>query len=149
MNKYKKNVGQATVEMALVLPLFLFMVIGIFDFGRAMHAWGTLNYQCIQAARAATKRNHLLVAKDMFTPTTHAPKDTVEAVFWKFRSPMMAESNYSTPVFEGVGVNGAKTVTVKASFDFSPITPLLGSLVGGQNKPGTITLSASAEEQKE
>jgi len=44
MNKYKKNVGQATVEMALVLPLFLFTVIGICDFGRSMDAWGTLIY---------------------------------------------------------------------------------------------------------
>lgn len=149
MNKYKKNVGQATVEMALVLPLFLFTVIGIFDFGRAMHAWSTLNYQCIQAARAATKRIHPLIARDMFTPTTHATIETVDAVFWKFRSPMMAKSNYSTPVFDGVGVNGAETVVVKASFDFSPITPLLGSFVGGEGKPGTITLSASAKERKE
>ncbi|KAF1082846.1 MAG: hypothetical protein GQF41_0613 [Candidatus Rifleibacterium amylolyticum] len=149
MYKPRKKRGQATVEMALVLPLFLFALIGIFDFGRAMHAWSTLNYQCIQAARAATKRIHPLVARDMFTSATHTPEDSVKAVFWKFRSPMMAENNYSAIEFAGVGVNGFETVEVKASFDFSPVTPLLGSLVGSESKPGTITIHASAKERKE
>jgi Flp pilus assembly protein TadG len=149
MYKNRKKVGQATVEMALVLPLFLFTVIGIFDFGRVMHAWSTLNYQCIQAARAATKRTNPLVARDMFTSTTHAPEASVRAAFWRFRSPMMSESNYGTIEFNGVGVYDVKDVQVKASFEFSPITPLLGGLVGSGSKPGTITIHASANEHKE
>lgn len=149
MHRHRKKVGQATVEMALVLPLFLFTLIGIFDFGRAMHIWTTLNYQCIQAARTATKRIYPLVARDMFTSSTHAPVDSVRTVFWKFRSPMMAESDYSTVELSGVGVNGLDTVEVKAAFNFSPITPLLGSILGGDAKPGAITIHASARERKE
>lgn len=149
MYKLRKKSGQATVEMALVLPLFLFTLIGIFDFGRVMHAWGTLNYQCIQAARAATKRIQPLVARDMFTSTTHTPEDSVKKVFWRFRSPIMTENNYSAIEFSGVGAYGIETVEVKASFDFSPITPLLGSLIGSGSKPGTITIHAVAKERKE
>jgi len=55
MKKLEKK-GQAIVEMALVLPLFIFVVIGIFDFGRVLHCWGTLNYQCVRAARVSTRR---------------------------------------------------------------------------------------------
>ena len=54
-NKNKPTRGQALVEFALVLPIFIFVIFGIVDFGRAFHCWTSLNYQCIQAVRAGTK----------------------------------------------------------------------------------------------
>lgn len=148
--KVTNKKGQGVVEMALVLPIFLIVVIGIFDFGRALHCWSTLNYQCVQAARAATKRIYPLIARNVFDAWTHPKIQDVEAAFWKNRSPMMPQDDYVGPVFTGVG-DTSQTVKVDASFNLSLYTPLLGGLVGGAtgSESGAVKINASAQEVKE
>lgn len=51
--KDKNTHGQALVEMALVLFLLLLLVIGIFEFGRAMYIKNTLTHAARAGARAA------------------------------------------------------------------------------------------------
>lgn len=148
MPKHRKNEGQAVLELALVLPIFLILLIGIFDFGRALHCWSNLNHQCVQAARAGTKRINPLVARNAFSSTTHASLNEVQQEFWKYRSPLMPESEYSNLTFTGVGAND-QTVEVKASFNLSLYTPVLGPLVGGDQKSGALTIHAAARERKE
>jgi len=43
--------GQSLVELALVLPIFLVIIVGLFDFGRAIYAANTIG----NAARVATR----------------------------------------------------------------------------------------------
>ena len=45
--------GQALVEMAIILPLLLLLVMGIFEFGRAMYIKNTLTHAARAGARAA------------------------------------------------------------------------------------------------
>ncbi len=156
MRTSNRKTGQATVEMALVLPLFIFVIIGIFDFGRLLHSWSTLNYQCVRAARVATRRISPLIARNLFTADTHLKLGQEENVygvwdeFWKYRSPTMPVEGYSfgENSFEGVGT-GTRYVTISASYTMTLMTPLMGALVGGENGEGTITISASVTEQKE
>jgi hypothetical protein len=148
MLKNKVRKGQAIVEMALVLPIFIFLLIGIFDFGRALHAWSNLNYQCMQAARAATRRINPLLARNVISPTTHPNLNEVQTAFWKFRSPLMPQDSFTNLSFSGVG-NNSPTVEIKASFNLTLYTPLVGALVGGSNKQGALTIHASARENKE
>lgn len=147
----RKN-GQALVEFALILPIFLIVLFGIIDFGRALHSWSSLNYQCIQAARAGTKRNTFLFGNSLFLPRSHADASEVYAAFWKYQSPYMTKktdfnvgSPSNNPFLNGVGTN-ATTVEVRATYEFTMITPLF-SLMGNEN--GTITISAFASEDKE
>jgi len=35
--------GQALVEVALILPVFILVLVGIFDLGRAVYAFNTLS----------------------------------------------------------------------------------------------------------
>jgi hypothetical protein len=145
----KRNKGQAIVEMALVLPIFIFMLIGIFDFGRALHAWSNLNYQCIQAARAGTRLKRKLVgAGNIIAPSLYPTMDDVQKAFWKYRSPLMPQDKYANLSFSGVGTTN-KTVEIKASFNLTLYTPVIGSLIGGNNKSGGLTIHASAMETKE
>jgi len=154
MNSTKRKKGQAIVEMALVLPIFIFVLIGIVDFGRLLHSWACLNFQCVRAARVATRRIHPLIARNVFSKDTHTPLgqetniDGVWDVFWENRSPFMSEADYNPPVFTGVG-DSSRVVEVKASYNLSIMTPMLGALMGGENKPGALTIHASATEQKE
>ena len=45
--------GQALVEFALVIPLFLVLLVGIFDLGRAVFAFNTLTNAAREGARIA------------------------------------------------------------------------------------------------
>jgi len=153
-NKNKPNRGQALVEFALVLPIFIFVIFGIIDFGRAFHCWTSLNYQCIQAVRAGTKRSNPLIARNVYTSTTHASADAIVQAFWKFQSPMMDKASYNlgnpdnNPIIIGAGTS-ASEVEVSATFDMVLFTPGMAGILGGQNKSGAITLRTSAKENKE
>ena len=50
----RNNRGAALVEMALILPLLLLIVFGIFEFGRAMFIVNTLNNAAREGARRAS-----------------------------------------------------------------------------------------------
>jgi Flp pilus assembly protein TadG len=45
--------GQALVELALVIPILMLVLLGIFDFGRAVNYWNDENQLAEQAARVA------------------------------------------------------------------------------------------------
>ncbi len=151
---FRKTKGQALVEMALVLPIFIFLVIGIIDFGRAMHSMSNLNHQCIQAARAGAKRIRPLIAKNLFTDSTHPSTEAIITAFWHNQSPIMNKSGYNMdeennqPKIQGWGKN-SESITVSATYDIDILTPLIGSLVGKKNSSGRIRLSATATEKKE
>lgn len=46
--------GQSLVETALVLPIFILMLLGLFDFGRAIYAWNTIGNAAREGGRVAT-----------------------------------------------------------------------------------------------
>lgn len=145
-----RNRGQAIVEMALVLPIFLIVFIGIFDFGRGLHCWSSLNYQCVETARFASKRIHPLIGRNVFSANTHPSLIDVKDYFEtkSKRSPMMPEEDFNPTVYAGVG-DDAKEVSISASYNLSLYTPILGGLVGGESKDGAITIRATATERKE
>ncbi|PKL48404.1 MAG: hypothetical protein CVV42_09785 [Candidatus Riflebacteria bacterium HGW-Riflebacteria-2] len=166
MRKQEKK-GQALVEMALVLPLFIFVIIGIFDFGRVLHCWGTLNYQCVRAARVSTRRINPLLTGSAMIPSAFPTLTETATTFNQYRSPMMTATNYldqnaatytdedgntiAVPVlFSHSGIGTASpTVEIRAAYKLDMITPLIGTLVGGENSPGAITIHAYASESKE
>ena len=45
--------GQALVEFALILPIFMLILVGLIDFGRAVYAYNTVNQAAREAARLA------------------------------------------------------------------------------------------------
>jgi Flp pilus assembly protein TadG len=149
----KQNKGQALVEFALVLPIFLIVVFGIIDFGRILHSWASLNNQCVNAARAGAKRNSFLFGNSLFLNDSHAGKDSVIKAFWSMQSPFMSnradfnpDNVDNEPVLSGVGTN-SPTVSVSAIYRLNLSTPFLSSIFGSGD--GTYTVRASASEDKE
>jgi Flp pilus assembly protein TadG len=60
--------GTAMVEFALILPILLFLVLGIVDFGRAINYWNDVNQIAADGARfAAVNKNP---GADLATPIT-------------------------------------------------------------------------------
>lgn len=46
--------GQSMVELAIILPILLLIIMGIFEFGRVMNAYLTINHAAREGARAAS-----------------------------------------------------------------------------------------------
>lgn len=49
----RRERGQAMVEFALVLPIFLLVLLGVFDFGRAIYAYNAVANAAREGARTA------------------------------------------------------------------------------------------------
>lgn len=52
--KKKRNRGQAIVELALILPIFLLLVLGSMEFGLVFHQYQIVTSASREGARAAT-----------------------------------------------------------------------------------------------
>ena len=49
----RQSRGQALVEFAFVLPILILLLVGIFDFGRAVYAFNTVNNAAREGSRLA------------------------------------------------------------------------------------------------
>lgn len=142
--------GQAVLELALVLPIFLLVFFAIIDFGRAFHIWFSLKHQCVEAAKVAGKRKNLQAAVNLYGTATHADQKAILDTFWSGMSPIMSRDLIVGPMLEGVGIS-TPTVTVSAGYRFSPVTPFVGGLIGNGQAPEDrgMTFSAAATMWKE
>jgi Flp pilus assembly protein TadG len=67
-HRFSDQHGMAMVEFALVLPILLFIVLGIVDFGRAINYWNDVNQIAADGARYAAVNNN--PGTQMSTPIT-------------------------------------------------------------------------------
>lgn len=116
--------GAAAVELALLLPLLLFLVFGIIDFGRALNAQITLT----QAAREGVRLAAL-----------EKPDGDVSARVQDAATPLSGVSAATTPC-----PNGDEKATVVASYPFEFVTPI-GGLAGifGGGSFGDFTMTGT------
>ncbi|MEH7352858.1 TadE/TadG family type IV pilus assembly protein [Neobacillus drentensis] len=108
----KSENGQSLVEFALILPVLVMLLFGIVDFGRAFHAYLTIDHAGREAARAASigKDNAAvkLIAKNRAT-SIGLKEDWVDV-----------STTSRTPGTE---------VQITITYPFNFITPVLGPLV--------------------
>ena len=137
--------GQGIVEMALVLPLFIFILVAIIDLAWLFHVQTSIDSMCIRAARAGTKRINQIVARNMFTSTTHAAPNIIASAFWDTLSPMTNKSNFSpdSPVID-ITQENYRSVKVAATYHHQP---LLGGFL--PDTWSNFTLQRAAVERKE
>lgn len=57
--------GQAVVELAMVLPLLLLLLFGVFDFSRAIHATSIITQMSREAANLVARPNTSLTGVDV------------------------------------------------------------------------------------
>ncbi len=127
--------GQALVEFALLIPLFLILLFAIVDFGMGFYSWITVTNSAREGARlgavAATQQDII----DRVYQTTDLPNET---------------ANMTVTVTNAQGQPG-DSVVVQVDYDYDLITPLAGlvQLVSGDILGPTLTFSSTAEMRLE
>jgi hypothetical protein len=128
--------GQALVEAALVLPLLILMMVGLFDLGRAVYADSTLSNAARVGSRVAIVNQNVSQIQDAVV-TKAAALDLVPAdVSVSFRSDPTDPASICSPM--RIGCVAFITVT----YDFHPAVPIEGIV-------GPIVLKSTSSQRVE
>jgi Flp pilus assembly protein TadG len=150
--------GQTLVEFALVLPIFILLLVGIFDFGRAIYAYNTISNAAREGVRVgivdqncnvigAEAANHAASLDVNFAPTVAAPCGPAgTGVVIQFlnsdgSTPSGGDNCVEPDLDPGVPIGCLVEVTV--SYEYNAATPIIGNLVG------TLDLQASTRQAVE
>ena len=118
--------GQALVEFSLAIVIFLVLLMGVFDFGRAI-----LQYNGVaQAAREIARVTAVHEGPDFTTSAGRSPETTAVIA-----TQMRLIPNLQDPVITCVDIDGTvimtgcvegKWINVSIVAPYTPVTPLLG-----------------------
>ena len=132
--KNKREDGQAMVEFALVLPIFLLILCGIIDFGWLFYNQLSLNNACREGARYAVVNT--ADGSNTQAIINHI-NNSITTVF--ANDGVSIEIEYSSPADPTAG-----DITVSMEADISFFTPVL-STVFGKEKTITSTVIMKVE----
>jgi len=107
--------GQSLVEFALILPVLLLTLMGIFDFGRAIFAYNAVSNAAREGMRVAiVNQNPAAIEAEARAATTGLNPSEITVTFTP------------CPTATTLGC----LAKVKVSYEWKAITPIIGSVVG-------------------
>jgi len=113
MNYLKNQKGQALVEFAIILPLLLLLVMGIFQFGMMINSYLTIQNITREGARAA-------VVGSMDSEIIQKMKQI---------SPTLNHNQLSIDITPSQGIRrSGESLTVKASYQYPMTVPIISNL---------------------
>lgn len=144
------HVGQTLVEFALVFPLIVFFLFGITDLGRAVYAYNTIANAARQGARVAAVNQ---VVTTNTTCVENMPVEDPSNPNWSIKACAASSAislgiaassvavTYSPPPNTSISCSPTLDVgciaSVTVSYAWTPLTPLIGTLVGPINMSST------------
>lgn len=138
----KRSRGQALVEFAIALPLIVLVIVGLIDMGRGIYAYNTLAQSARQANRMAMVNQNLASVKAQAVASAPTLDLTIANVDVCFKTATSTQGDCSDSTIDPCPAPYAIgcLAIVRTHMAFTPITPLLGSLIG------TIQLSSTSIE---
>lgn len=125
----ERRTGQALVEFSLVIPLFLLLLVGLFDLGRAVFAYNTLTNAAREGARIAIvnqyKPSIIQRAKDQ-TAIVELNDPSVSIDFYQVNADGTADTSTQCAL---VAVGCLAVVSFEATY--RPITPFISNIIFG------------------
>jgi Flp pilus assembly protein TadG len=119
--------GQALVEFALVIPIFLLVLVALFDLGRAVFAWNTLTNATREGARTAIVNQSVPIitarAKSQ-TAIVELDDPTIQVGFYQVADDGTPDLSDDC---DPVAVGCLAVVSFEATY--RPITPLISNLM--------------------
>lgn len=148
--------GQALVEFALVFPLIIFILLAIFDAGRAVYAYNTVANAARQGARIAAVNqavtNNTDCHEDMPVEVASSPDWSIRAcaaqaavslglqlsdVTVAYAAPSSNPSLSCPSPSSGLKLNVGCIATVTVEHTWTAITPVIGTVMGSINMSST------------
>ncbi len=109
--------GQSLLEFALILPLLLLFVLGLFDLGYAVFLDNTISNAAREGARMyIVKANDVTAVRTHVIAATTLPDNPDLNVALIPRVASQREFGYP--------------ITVTVTYTYTPITPVIGNIVG-------------------
>ena len=123
--------GQSMVEFALVVPVFILLLVGLFDLGRAVYAYNTVNNAAREAGRLAIVDQYEDHIKDEALAAATGVGVLRDDVTVTYELPNGAPC-------PNVGSDGisACVAVVTVPHRFEAATPIIGNLIGVLNIQG-------------
>ena len=158
----RRTSGQSIVEMAFVLPVLLFILFGIIEFGYVMFAYSTLSQAARNAAESAAQLppyQTWLTYKDNPAGVPFMSDSCVSAIYFAARSDQTMFTNISNGItisYPDDAVLGRDTrnledrgpIQVTISYPVTGITPLFRLFRFGDSN-GTIVLTVTQRRSLE
>lgn len=116
------ELGQDLVEYAITLPVFLLIVFGIFDLGRAVYYYSAIANAARDGARYGSVH-----------PEAPTNEIIARVEYW-----LAALDDSNTDI---VICSTGETSCVTVTFTFEPVTPIIGQFLGEDNQ---ITLGTKS-----
>jgi Flp pilus assembly protein TadG len=138
MRRRRRSRGQSLVEFALALPIFLMLMMAVFDLGRAIYMYNGVAEAARELARVTSVHPG--------TPGALGSTSNTAAVLAAQKALI---PNLGNPVFTCVDIDGSSVtstcvagmqVKVVIIAPYTPVTPVL-SLVGTLNLASSSTFS--------
>lgn len=143
--------GQALVEFVLILPIFMLLIFGVIEFGKALNYWIDTTHLANEGARYAAVNRWPSCPDDDTTPCAETLKDYLVARANTAELASGGTSNVPTALKPGVRIcfpEGAPTVgkavrvTVKSTYKLAVVNGMFGLV--GLSQIGDIELSSSS-----
>jgi Flp pilus assembly protein TadG len=122
--------GQSLVEFGLMLPIFLLIVFGIIDFGRAVFAYSTLNSAAREAGRVAVVDQVTAHITDEAIRQAYTLDVSAGDVSLDWRSAFNPDTPNSCAGFVGSSNVVTCTLIITVNYEFNAATPIIGNIVG-------------------
>jgi hypothetical protein len=126
MKKDWKLQGQSLAEFALTLPILLLVIMGIFDLGRGIFIYSTINHAAREGAR--------------FGAVHHCDSTGIANAVLSHTYGLLDDLD-SDNVDEVIG-GMPERIVVTVTYEFRPITPLIGEILGD----GVIDMQSQARQ---
>lgn len=129
-NARPRGRGQALVEFSLVIPIFLVLMVGVFDLGRAVFAYNTLTNAAREGARLAIVNQHqpsIIERAKKQTAIVELEVPNVTVGFYQVG--LDGTPDTTRPCTNPIAVGCLVAVSFEATY--RPITPLIGNIVFG------------------
>jgi len=141
---HSQHRGQTLVEFALVLPVFILLVVMIFDFGRGVYYYSALHNAAREGARYGAV-NHITESPSAVYADEAGMRNEVikYAIGVGLSNCNIKYANIDPSFYESVGGYTNPTVRVEVEYKFYPVTPMAAQFLCGCEKP-FLTLKASA-----
>ena len=130
--------GQAMVEFALVVPLFILMLVGLFDAGRAVYAFHTVNNAAREAARLAIVDQTVEHIQDEAVAAASGLGIETADVTVEF-----VDEDGDPCTFVGTDDVYRCSAVVVVTYAYTASTPLIGNLLGAIDLVGESSFPAA------